>query len=167
MNDHRNLLERSTSLLDNARFLTLATRSAEESWAATVNFVPLRSPLRLLWYSLRSARHSRHIAENPQIAASIFMTDLPGLGLDGAQLIGTCESVEDRVAEHHRLYYELNFPDETVRAQWLLPLSEFTMDGPRRFYLLTVNRWWLLDIERWLRDKHDTRIEIPNASHLL
>jgi uncharacterized protein YhbP (UPF0306 family) len=94
MNNHRNLLERSTSLLDNARFLTLATRSSEESWAATVNFVPLRSPLRLLWYSLRSARHSRHIAENPRIAASIFMTGLPGLGLDGAQLTGTCESVE-------------------------------------------------------------------------
>ena len=41
------------------------------------------------------------------------------------------------------------------------------MDGPRRFYLLTVNRWWLLDIERWMRDKHDTRIEIPNAPYLL
>jgi uncharacterized protein YhbP (UPF0306 family) len=167
MDDHRSLLERSTSLLDNARFLTLATRGAEEPWAATVNFVPLRSPLRLLWYSLRSARHSRHIAENPRVAASIFMTGLPGLGLDGAQLAGTCESVEDRVADHHRLYYELNFPDEALRAQWLLPLSEFTVDGPRRFYLLTVSRWWLLDIERWLRDKHDTRIEIPDAPHLL
>jgi uncharacterized protein YhbP (UPF0306 family) len=167
MTDHRNLLERSASLLDNARFLTLATRNSEESWAATVNFVPLRSPLRLLWYSLRSARHSRHIIENPQIAASIFMIGLPGLELDGAQLTGTCQPVEDRVADYHQLYYELNFPDETVRAQWLLPLSEFTRDGPRRFYLLTVNRWWLLDIERWRRDKYDTRIEVPNAPHLL
>ena len=71
------------------------------------------------------------------------------------------------MADHHRVYYELNFPDEAVRAQWLPPLSEFTGDGPRRFYLLTVSRWWLLDIERWLRDKHDTRIEILDAPHRL
>lgn len=155
------LVARSVFLLDNARFLTLATHGPGGPWAATVNYVPLRSPLRLLWYSSRRARHSTDLGAHPKAAASLFLTGLPGFGLDGAQLSGTCQEVAaDDVAEYHRHYYETNFPDEVVRAEWLLPTTEFVADGPRRFYLMTVERWWLLDIDRWLRDKHDQRVEV-------
>ncbi|SEG95410.1 Uncharacterized conserved protein YhbP, UPF0306 family [Nonomuraea solani] len=162
MTDRETLIERSTYLLDNARFVTLATQGPKGPWASTVNFVPLRSPLRLLWYSLRDARHSRFLSAHPDTAASLFMTGLPGFGLDGAQLTGEAHEVGDGdLAECHRLYYELNFPDETVRREWLLPTSEFSGDGPRRFYVMDVRQWWLLDIDRWLQDKHDQRIEVP------
>lgn len=161
------LRARSRRLLDDARFLTLATQSEAGPWAATVNFVAFGSPLRLMWYSLHEARHSRDIAARPDVAATIFMTGLPDLGLDGAQLVGEAHPVEHDVAGYHQRYYELNFPDEVVRAQWQLPVEEFTGAGPRRFYVLTVDRWWLLDIERWKRDMHDTRVEVPEAAHLL
>ncbi|WP_431045363.1 hypothetical protein ACQUSR_27915 [Streptomyces sp. P1-3] len=67
----------------------------------------------------------------------------------------------DELDEHHRLYYELNFPDANTRHEWLLPRSQFHGEGPRRFYVVEATQWWLLDIGRWLIDKHDQRIEVP------
>ncbi|MGW7519513.1 pyridoxamine 5'-phosphate oxidase family protein [Streptomyces sp. NPDC054796] len=157
------LRERSNVLIENARFMTLATQGADGPWASTVNYVPLREPLRLLWYSLRRSRHSRNIETHPEVSGSLFMTGLDTqLTLDGAQFTATAEAVgADRLAELSDWYYARNFPDETVRAQWRLPREEFTGDGPRRFYLLTVHEWWLLDVDQWLVDMNDQRIAVP------
>ncbi|MFG2112080.1 hypothetical protein ACGFRB_05480 [Streptomyces sp. NPDC048718] len=65
------------------------------------------------------------------------------------------------VAEHHRSYYALNFPDEETRSAWRLPEDGFRGTGARRFYVVEVARWWLLDIDRRLVDKHDQRIAVP------
>ncbi|NUS74211.1 MAG: pyridoxamine 5'-phosphate oxidase family protein [Corynebacteriales bacterium] len=160
--------KRSRFLLENARFVTLATSGPAGIWASTVNYVVLPNPLRLLWYSLKTARHSLNIAAQPYISGSLFLTGLTGsnapsgIPIDGAQLTGTCHEVSGPEAtEHHREYYERNFPDPAIREQWLLPLSDFRDEGPRRFYSLRVNDWWLYDADRWLVDKHDTRVEVP------
>lgn len=165
---HPSLARRSRFLLDNARFVTLATVGPDGPWASTVNFVALDEPLRLLWYSLRTARHSQNIAANPRVSGSLFLTGLTGadapagLPLDGGQLTGTCHEVSgDELPDLHHSYYQKNFPDPAVRRQWMLPLTEFHDDGPRRFYVLTVDRMWLFDAERWTVDKHDTRVEVP------
>ncbi|MFJ2172568.1 pyridoxamine 5'-phosphate oxidase family protein [Streptomyces sp. NPDC101062] len=156
------LTARSEFLIENARFTTLATHGPDGPWASTVNYVPLREPLRLLWYSLRRARHSHNIETDPRISGSIYLTGLPGFGLDGAQFTATARAVEpDELDELSSWYYERNFPDEDVRRQWRLPLDEFRGEGPRRFYLLEVRRWWLLDIDQWLVDKNDQRIDVP------
>ncbi|MGW2401416.1 pyridoxamine 5'-phosphate oxidase family protein [Kitasatospora sp. NPDC001664] len=164
MTTRQQLRERSDFLIEHARFTTLATTGPDgTAWASTVNYVPLRDPLRLLWYSLRRARHSRNIEARPQVAGSLFLTGLESaLTLDGAQFTGTAEAVgPDRLEELSTWYYERNFPDPESRALFDLPLAEFTGDGPRRFYLLTVRQWWLLDTEQWLVDKNDQRIEVP------
>ncbi|MFF8316485.1 hypothetical protein ACF06V_04865 [Streptomyces bobili] len=70
----------------------------------------------------------------------------------------------DALTEHHRPYYELNFPDETTRREWLLPLSDFHGEGPRRFYVVQPSHWWLLDIDRRLHDRHDQGITVPLQS---
>ncbi|MFJ1595797.1 pyridoxamine 5'-phosphate oxidase family protein [Streptomyces sp. NPDC088261] len=159
------LTERSDHLIENTRFMTLATQGPEGAWASTVNYVPLREPLRLLWYSLRRARHSRNIEADPRLSGSVYLTGLPGLGLDGAQFTATARAVgPDRLEELSEYYYLRNFPDEEVRRQWRLPLDEFRDDGPRRFYLLEVREWWLLDIDQWLLDMNDQRIAVPLAA---
>lgn len=157
------LTERSDHLIENARFMTLATEGPEGPWASTVNYVPLREPLRLLWYSLRRARHSRNIESRPGLSGSAYLTGLPGFGLDGAQFTGTAHAVEDprELDAMSEWYYERNFPDEEVRRQWRLPPQEFRGDGPRRFYCLEVRQWWLLDIDQWLVDMNDQRIGVP------
>ncbi|MEV4252860.1 hypothetical protein AB0J52_06790 [Spirillospora sp. NPDC049652] len=137
MAESEELVQRSHHLLANARFMTLATTDGNEPWASTVNFVALHQPLRHLSYSLHTARHSRNLGDNLIVSGSIYMTGLPGFGLDGAQFTGYCHAVgPDQLAQVHRAYYELNFPAEDTRREWLLPQSEFQGTGPRRFYLV-------------------------------
>ncbi|MER5867369.1 pyridoxamine 5'-phosphate oxidase family protein [Kitasatospora sp. NPDC002040] len=163
MTTQQQLRERSDFLIENARFMTLATTGPDGAWASTVNFVPLRDPLRLLWYSLRRARHSRNIEADPHLSGSLFLTGLDSeLTLDGAQFTATAAAVGPaELDELSSWYYRRNFPDEETRALFDLPLTEFSGDGPRRFYLLTVHQWWLLDTDQWLVDKNDQRIAVP------
>ncbi|MEV7283082.1 pyridoxamine 5'-phosphate oxidase family protein [Streptomyces sp. NPDC093252] len=159
------LVHRSNVLLDRARFTTLATHGPRGTWASTVNYVALRGPLRLLWCSLREARHSRDIENAPTapVGGSLFMTGLDTpLGLDGAQYTGTAEPVVGtRLQELSEYFYRTNFPDEAVRQRLRLPLEEFAGPGPRRFYLLTVREWWVLDTDGWLRSGRDGRVQVP------
>ncbi|MFG6178779.1 pyridoxamine 5'-phosphate oxidase family protein [Halomonas sp. THAF12] len=158
--------ERANRLLDSASFLTLATfNDTMTPWASTVNYVVLRSPLRLVWYSMIQAQHSLNIERAPLVSASIFRTDLgdesPPAGLDGIQLLGDGRSLSDEEArDMHPLYYRLNFPDPAVRQAWELPLGEFIGQGPRRFYEIRPRCLWLLDLERWRADKVDQRLAV-------
>ncbi|AFT71918.1 hypothetical protein B5T_03654 [Alloalcanivorax dieselolei B5] len=162
------LAARATRLLNSTRFVTLATVSPEGiAWASTVNYVVFRTPLRLLWYSMTSARHSSNIHGSHDVAASLFRTDLgeaaPPVGLDGLQLQGSCHPLSDqKTPDAHRDYYRENFPDPGVRRQWQLPVEQFLSGGGRRFYELKLTRLWLLDLQRWSEDKVDQRVEITH-----
>jgi uncharacterized protein YhbP (UPF0306 family) len=166
--DAAELVRRSRILLKQARYVTVASDGRGGPWAATVNYVALTRPLRLIWYSLCNARHSTNIATRPRVAGSVFRTGLTdndspsGIPIDGAQLLGACREVPAEELEiYYQHYYEMNFPDPAVRAAWQIPIEEFRGDGPRRFYCLNIDRWWLFDAQRWSVDKHDTRIEVP------
>ncbi|MBC3215921.1 MULTISPECIES: pyridoxamine 5'-phosphate oxidase family protein [Serratia] len=159
------LAQRSLYLLNSARFFTLASqRAGDIPWASTVNYVPLFNPLRLVWYSMSSARHSRNIGLRAEVSGSLFRYDMQEtspLGLDGAQFTGSAREIPQNECEHiHQDYYRLNFPDALERARWQLPLHEFYGGGPRRFYELLIGDWWLLDIEGWLQTKEDRRVPV-------
>ncbi|WP_084380539.1 pyridoxamine 5'-phosphate oxidase family protein [Pseudomonas mucidolens] len=160
------ITERCRRLLSTTRFITLATASAQGSpWASTVNYVYRHKTESLLWYSMSDSLHSKNIDRDPNISGSIFRTDFgasaPPVGLDGIQLSGLARSVpDDEIEVIYEEYYRTNFPDELARAQWALPLSDFKKIGKRSFYVLTVQRLWLLDLERWAYDKNDQRIEV-------
>jgi len=162
-----NLIERSRYLLQNVRFFTLATSSASgTAWAATLNHVTRHEPLRLIWYSMARAIHSAHIREHGDVGGSIFFDNRPEhsfLGLDGAQFTGVAREIsrQDECRDIYHYYYLHNFPDEAIRQQWMLPLSEFFDNGPRRFYELEIAQWWLLDLDGWAQDKQDQRISVP------
>lgn len=160
-----NLTQRSLYLLNSARFFTLASQQTDNTpWAATVNYVPFFSPLRLVWYSMSTARHSENIRHRPKVSGSLFRYDMPStspLGLDGAQFIGIVREIPQCECENiHQDYYRLNFPNVLERANWQLPLHEFYGDGPRRFYEVLIEDWWLLDIDGWLITKVDGRIRV-------
>ncbi|MFY2557233.1 pyridoxamine 5'-phosphate oxidase family protein [Corallococcus terminator] len=161
------LAQRAALLLRSTHFVTLATVSPTgEPWASTVGYVhTLDGSVRLVWYSMREARHSRNIEHQPLVTGSIFRTDLgasAALGLDGLQFQARAQAVEGpRFEQTREHFYRLNFPDEQVRRQWMLPESEFIGAGPRRFYEATLEAWWLLDVDQWLVDKRDMRIALP------
>ncbi|EKT63012.1 pyridoxamine 5'-phosphate oxidase family protein [Providencia burhodogranariea] len=157
------LIKRSLSLLQNARFFTLASRShAGEVWASTINYVPAFSPTRIIWCSGRIAKHSENIRQHAQVSGSIFRTDLQGIspiGLDGAQFTGLCREIPKSETDETYNYFSLNnYPDETLRAMWMPPLNEFIGEGMRRFYELKICEWWILDIDNWLETRQDQRI---------
>ncbi|MGI9574715.1 pyridoxamine 5'-phosphate oxidase family protein [Alloalcanivorax xenomutans] len=168
MSAQQELAIRATRLLNSTRFVTLATVSPDgTAWASTVNYVVLRSPLRLLWYSMTRARHSSNIHDNHDVAGSLFRTDLgeaaPPVGLDGLQFQGTCRPLPDQnTHDAHRDYYSENFPDPEVRRQWQLPVEQFLNGGGRRFYEFKITRLWLLDLQQWTEDKVDQRVEITH-----
>lgn len=152
------------ALLTGARFATLATTGPDGPWASTVNVVPLYDPLRLLWYSLRDARHSRNVACEPRVSAEMHLTNVAEspVGLDGIQLSADCDEITGAdLAHYHHEYYHRNFPDPQARAEWMLPRTAFADTGPWRLYVAHVRRLWLFDVDRWLQDKHDTRFEVP------
>ncbi|CNH32469.1 Pyridoxamine 5'-phosphate oxidase [Yersinia kristensenii] len=158
-------VERSLYLLQSARFFTLASRSLDgRVWASTVNYVPVFTPLRVIWCSMRLSRHSENIRQYSQVSGSVFRTDLqdaPPPGLDGAQFIGISREIPtDESAEFYDYFSHYNFPDEAIRAEWMPPLSEFTGNGLRRFYELTISEWWLLDIDQWQVTREDRRIAV-------
>lgn len=159
------LTQRSFYLLESARFFTLASQNADSTpWASTLNYVPLFGPLRLVWYSMKSARHSENIRRNAEVSGSLFRYDMQEtspLGLDGAQFTGSAREIPQSECERvHHDYYRLNFPDLLERARWEIPLEEFYGDGERRFYEITINEWWLLDIDGWLKTKNDDRVPV-------
>lgn len=159
------LVERSLFLLKNSRFFTLASRSHDgEVWASTVNFVPAFSPLRLVWCSLGTARHSENIKMCPQVSGSVFMTDIKApsvLGLDGAQFTGEGREIPREELEEYYNYFAVNnFSDEVLRRQLMPPLTDFADDPCRRFYELTIKAWWLLDVDRFLKSGIDQRVGV-------
>ncbi|WP_279046045.1 pyridoxamine 5'-phosphate oxidase family protein [Cedecea davisae] len=160
------LAQRSLYLLNNARFFTLASQNSDcTPWASTVNYVPLFAPLRLVWYSMRTAKHSENISLCAEVSGSLFRYDMQEtspLGLDGAQFTGIAREIPQSECKGiHQDYYRLNFPDVLERARWQLPLHEFYGDGLRRFYELLIKEWWLLDIDAWLQTKEDKRVPVP------
>lgn len=163
------LAGRTRRLLDEAKYLTVATVSADGlPWSATLQYAWLSDPLRFLFGSATQSRHSRHIAARPRISGSLFLTgNAPGLSLaavDGAQFSGRCfELSAEDVARFHAGFYDAVLPDPQSRAQWTLPRSALLAPADHRLYLIEVERWWLMDTRTWARDRIDRRVEMPLA----
>jgi len=163
--------ERSLFLLKHAQFFTLASRSLDGSvWAATLSYVVNRIPLKIIWCSERHARHSENLRHDNRVSGALYLADLPvesPLGIDGAQFIGVSREVsENETDEAYRYFSCQKFPDESIRTQWMPPLSEFARQGSRRFYELDITELWLLDTDRWLESKKDKRIAVDLSNGL-
>lgn len=164
--------ERSLFLLEHAQFFTLATRSSKgDVWAATLSYVFRPAPLAVIWCSESHARHSENLRHDNKVSGALYLTHLPDdvspLGIDGAQFVGVTREVpECETAEAYRYFSHQKFPEESMRAQWMPPLSEFAGQGTRRFYELEITELWLLDTDRWLESKKDKRIAVDLSNGL-
>jgi uncharacterized protein YhbP (UPF0306 family) len=163
------LARRTRRLLNEAKYLTLATVSADGlPWSATLQYAWLCQPPRLLFGSATQSRHSRHIAARPQVSGSLFVTsDDVGTSLtsvDGAQFSGRCYelSAED-VRRFHASFYDAVLPDPESRAAWTLPHSALLPPAEHRLYMIEVEHWWLLDTRTWAQDRIERRVEVPLA----
>jgi uncharacterized protein YhbP (UPF0306 family) len=159
------LAGRTRRLLAEARYLTIATVSADGTpWSAVLQYAWLSDPLRLLFGSATQSMHSRHIAARPRVSGSLFVTGHSLTSVDGAQFSGRCfELSADDVQRFHATFYDAVLPDPQSRAQWTLPPSALLPPADHRLYVIEVERWWLVDTRTWAHDRIDRRVEMPLA----
>ncbi|HWO62191.1 MAG TPA: pyridoxamine 5'-phosphate oxidase family protein [Umezawaea sp.] len=165
MIDDESLAARTHRLLAEARYLSLATVSADgRPWVAVLEYAALTGPLRLLFGSATGSRHGTDVARSPEVSGALF---LPGNGadftaVDGAQFSGRCRALDSaEVDEYHAVFYAKVFPDEAQRAEWMLPAEALRGQAGHRLYLVEVDRWWLVDTRTWAEDRIDRRVEMP------
>ncbi|GHE57239.1 pyridoxamine 5'-phosphate oxidase family protein [Streptomyces capitiformicae] len=160
------LTDRTARLLNEARYLNLATTWDGTPWVATLEYVWFPGPLRLVFGSTTGSRHSRDIDREPRVSGSLFVTaGAAGVAIapvDGAQFTGLCSEIgPDLLEEYYTPFYETVFPDAEQRAQWQLPRELLRPPAAHRLYVVTVERWWLIDTRTWADDRIDRRIELP------
>lgn len=88
------------ALLDANAYLTLASADAAGTpWASPVYFAYDSAARRLLWVSRPNARHSRNVAERPEVSAVVFDSTV---AVGGAQALYVCawaRELEERERE--------------------------------------------------------------------
>lgn len=154
---------RTRRLLDEAKYLSLATVSTDEHpWSAVLQYAWLPDPLRFLFGSAVQSRHSTDIATRPLVSGSLFVAGDELMAVDGAQFTGVCRELSAPEVElYHATFYDAVLPDARDRAEWTLPVSALVAPAPHRLYLVEVEQWWLVDTRTWAEDRIDRRMEVP------
>ena len=161
-----NLKTRSLLLLQNTRFLTLATQGDDQlPWASTVEHCVKLNPLRFIWFSSRQAKHSKNIQHNEKVSGSLFNHSLPEihkLGLDGMQFTGKARELSALECEEalDEFYPQSPF-DEVSATATRIPLDELTGNGHSRFYEITVENLWMFDMKSWEEKQESRRVTVP------
>ena len=143
----RDLGDLARSIVDWNRFMALATADASGvPWASPVWYAP-RGYRELFWVSSPKARHSRNIAERPELAIVIFDSHEPG-SWKAVYMSGVAEQVAD-VDEGIEVF---------ARRSAEQGLSVWTRDNvlppaKHRLYRATVH-------EHFVLDDHDERLPV-------
>lgn len=124
--------EGARAIIDDGRYMTLATADAAGMpWASPVWYAP-RGYSELFWISYPDARHSRNLAERPQLSIVIFdSTVTPGHG-QAVYMEAEAAQAADGVEV---------FSARSV-AQGLGEWKD--LSGPLRLYRAVVSRHWML-----------------------
>jgi nitroimidazol reductase NimA-like FMN-containing flavoprotein (pyridoxamine 5'-phosphate oxidase superfamily) len=135
------------SIVDSNRFMTLATADASGlPWASPVWYAP-RAYRELFWASSPEARHSRNLAERPELALVIYDSHEPGTW-KAVYMSGVAEQVPD-VDEGIEVF---------ARRSVAQGLPVWTRDdvlppAKHRLYRAIVHEWFVLD-------DHDERLPV-------
>ncbi|MGB3439796.1 MAG: pyridoxamine 5'-phosphate oxidase family protein [Actinophytocola sp.] len=157
------LATRTRRLLDEAKYLSLATVSTDEQpWSTVLQYAWLPDPLRFLFGSAIQSRHSNDITTRPLVSGSLFVAGNELMAVDGAQFNGVCRELSSAEVElYHATFYDAVLPDAKDRAEYTLPASALVAPAPHRLYLVEVEQWWLVDTRTWAEDRIDRRVKIP------
>jgi quercetin dioxygenase-like cupin family protein/nitroimidazol reductase NimA-like FMN-containing flavoprotein (pyridoxamine 5'-phosphate oxidase superfamily) len=135
------------SIVDANRFMALGTSDASGTpWVSPVWYAPL-SYREYVWVSRPGTKHSRNVAERPQVAIAIYDSHRPG-GWSAVYMAGIAEELEDVDAalEAFNRRSEVQGLRAWSRAE-VVPPGEF------RLYRATVN-------EQFVLDDHDSRLAV-------
>ena len=147
MTQERDLSALARSIVDANRFMALGTADASGTpWVSPVWYAPL-SYREYVWVSRPETRHSRNLAERPQVAIAIYDSHRPG-----SWTAFYMEAVAEELEEVDDALEAFNRRSE---AQGLRAWSrtEVLASGEFRLYRASATAQFVLD-------DHDTRLPV-------
>jgi nitroimidazol reductase NimA-like FMN-containing flavoprotein (pyridoxamine 5'-phosphate oxidase superfamily) len=150
LDEERNLAEIARSIVDANRFMALGTADGGGSpWVSPVWYAPA-DYREFFWVSRPGARHSRNLAERPEVAIVIFDSHEAG-GWTALYMGGVGEEVEDVDAGVE------TFSRRSVE-QGLRPWTRDEVVSPAQFRLYRAT-----PSECFVLDPHDQRLPVSLA----
>lgn len=127
-------------ILEKGYLMSLATIDESGPWVSDVIYV--HDGFELYWLSLEKARHSQAILKNPQVAATITLTQEPGEPDIGLQMEGTAQKIEGdilEIAKKHRL--KKGKPEPTKEGEILDAGESWYKFIPTKIELIYDPKW--------------------------
>lgn len=129
-------------IIDSNRYMVLATAGADgRPWATPVWFAH-RDHTEFIWVSRPDTRHSRNIAERPEIGLVIFDSTVPmGTG-QGAYVEATAALVPEA---GHGAALEAFSAESRAQGGGPWSVEDVTSGGPHRLYRAVATAHFVLD----------------------
>ncbi len=142
MSSPERLRELALSILDANTYVVLGTAGADGApWVSPVWFAAA-GPRELFWVSSPETRHSRNIAERPEVSAAIFDSRQPiGTG-EGLYVQGVAAQVTGPDLEHGLEVFSTEAVAQGGR-RWTS--EDVTGSALHRLYRLRAETHWVLD----------------------
>ena len=147
MTQEQDLGALARSIVDANRFMALGTADASGTpWVSPVWYAPLSSH-EYVWASRPGTRHSRNLAERPQVAIAIYDSHRPGTWA-AVYLVAVAEELEE--VDVALEAFNRRSESQGLRA-W--SRAEVVPPGEFRLYRATAS-------EQFVLDDHDARLPV-------
>ena len=134
------LAAHADALLITNAFLTLSTvDAAGRPWTTPVYFAPAPGR-RLLWTSETQARHSRNIADRPEVSLVIFDSTVAPYHGRAVYAVGTARQLDDDDVDEALRHY----PGPSRRGAEAITREDVTGTSTYRIYQMTAAELWVL-----------------------
>ena len=126
-------------ILEKGYLMNLATTDEGGPWASPIVYTP-GPDLMVYWLSDSNSRHSKAIAANPKVSASISISDRPGIETEAIQISGVAEVLEgDSMELALRRSKKLNIPPPRTLGETLV-YNNKRFGGDHRWYKMTPKK---------------------------
>jgi uncharacterized protein len=140
--------------------LTLATVTDEGRPQAAPLFFAETDDLSLIFISEKKVRHSRNIAQNNNVAVTIYADGQPWQSIRGLQIEGTCAPLAGEVAQNARNIYlqKFFFIQQNTLLQLMLNAVTFFQITPTWIRLIDNTQGFGHKEEIWLPPRSEINI---------
>jgi uncharacterized protein YhbP (UPF0306 family) len=137
---HEDITAHARAIIDAIRYVTLGTVDPDgRPWTSPVYFAPA-GDREFLWMSATDARHTRNLAERPQVSMVVFDSTVAPYHGRAVYAVGDARQLSggdlDRALGS---YPRRGSPDATPVTR-----EEVTGPSPYRLYLATASDMWVL-----------------------
>ena len=137
---HDDLTAHARAIIDANLYLTLGTVDSDgRPWTSPVYFAPA-GDRGFTWMSATDARHSRHLAERPQVSIVVFDSTVEPYHGRAVYAVGEARELTGSDLDRALAAY----PRPDGRDATPVTLEDVTGPAPYRLYQATVSDMWVL-----------------------